>query len=735
MAVQGYHTSCLPAGTRLILAAACLLGLLVPSAAAGMETIPLAKLEAGIADAPPVLVEAAALEESLALLAREQAVSGLKILASGGTGSYKEPTDEARVRDYNQAYGRLSLRYPLLGTRDQERFDILAAEARTWEQRQQLEAARLKGLKVLREAYIRYWGGGRRLALGRAFLEDRTAVARALEKRRQDGFLLEADLQEFLSAFNLAERQMANDRADRQRALATINLLMRRRYPAFQCVPPVLPPACRDANRLTAVILDTHPDIVRLRGEVEHQMGVLKLNPLSDLEAHADLSGFATQDYPAGQSGYGVALTFNFQMPAGIGQAVSARRRMARAALRQRQLELEQRSGELLASAGEALGRLSAAESNAAFARRRTRAALESLRANTLRRGYLPGDTIEQLQQSRFRYYQAALDMVDAEALQLTARADVLQFGAGDCGSLATAPADGAADSVIPNDPASPEWLAWPKQASAAAQQSMPVGRAASSDGMGVYLWQSNALLTEGAVPSDFWRGLRKGGVNRLLMSLDREQIRAASAPAGQAPLRRFIADAHQRGVAVELLLGEPTWILPGKRRDLLTIVQMLEALPFDGLHLDLEPNQLDPALFSEAYLLAQLVRTIAAVQRVSAWPVGLSVHSRYLEQKNAGFCLGCALGNLDLAEVALMIYVATPEQAAERAAPLLKAYPEIPFSLAVSVESFVAGGASWAAMGRRQVREAGRRLSAALDHRLKQVIVQSWSAWERMAP
>jgi hypothetical protein len=613
--------------------------------------------------------------------------------------------------------------------------DILAAEAKTWEQRQQMEAAHLQGLRVLREAYVRYWGGARRLALCRAFLEDRVTVVASLEKRRQEGFLLDADLQEFLSAFNLAERQMANDRADRKRALAIISLLMRTHYADFHCLPPVMPPSCRDEDRLMAAILDTHPEIVRLRARVDEEMGVLKLNPLSDLEAHADLTGYASQDYPVGESGYGVALTFHFQMPAEIGQAISARRRMARAALRQRQLELEQRSGELLAEAREALGRLEAAERNVTFARQRARAALEKLRENTLRRGFLPGDTIEILQQSRFGYYQAALDLVEAEVLQFEAQAGLLQFGAGDCGALETALSDWSADSVVPNNPASPEWLAWPKTATADAGEATPLGRAVNSDQSGVYLWQSNALLaTDDGLPQ-LWHGLGQGGFNRVLLSLDREQIRWAATFAGAGVLRRFIADAHQRGVSVELLLGEPSWILPGKRRDLLAIVQSLEALPFDGLHLDLEPNQLDPTLFSEAYLLAQLVRTISAVQRISPWPVGISVHPRYLEEKDASYCLGCGLRNLALAEVVLMIYAATPEQVADRARPIINAYPEIPFSVAVSVEPFVDGGASWAAMGRRQAREARQQLSAALDRRLKQIVFQAWSDWEHMVP
>lgn len=712
------------------------LALLWPPAARGVETIALTQLEQAIAGAPPVLVAAAALEESLARLEREQAASGLQVLGGGGTGSYKEPKDESQVRDYNQAFGRLSLRYPLLGTRDQERLDILAAEARTWEQRQQMAEAHLLGLKVLREAYVRYWGSARRMALSQAFLDDRDRVINTLEERRREGFLLDADLQEFVSAFDLAERQMANDRADRKRALGIINLLMRANYVEFKCLPPLLPPICRDENRLEAAILDGHPEIVRLRGQVEHQMGVLELNPLSDIEAHADLAGFATQDYPDGQSGYGVALTFNFQMPAGIAQTVSARRRGARAALRQRQLALEQRSGELLFEAREALAKVDAAARNLVFARQRTRVALETLRENTLRRGFMPGDTIEKLQQSRFRYYEAALDLVEAEVIEKETQATMLQFVPGDCGAFETALTDWSADSVIPNDPASPEWLNWPKETSDAGADVESTVYTAPSVGLGVYVWQSAAFLEEDSDHTDLWRRVREGAIGRLLLSLDDGQIRAASRPDGEHRLRRFIEVAHRHGVAVELLLGEPTWILPGHRRDLLAVVQSLKAFAFDGLHLDMEPNQLDPALFSEEYLLAQLVRTLSAVKRVSPWPVSISLHPRYLEQDRFQYCLGCALANLDLAEVALMIYVADPDRAAARAMPIIKAYPEIVFSVAVSVESYVDGGVSWASMGRQNARTAMRQLQSALDaNRLKQIILQSWSDWERMDP
>ena len=138
---------------------------------------------------------------------------------------------------------------------------------------------------------------------------------------------------------------------------------------------------------------------------------------LSDLDANVELGGFGSADIPGGTPGYGVGLSLNLELPAGIQKANQARQNAARAALKKNQLELNQRSDELLADAAEAVERTHAAEANLRFARQRVRAALESLRESQLRSGYLPGDTLERLQQSRFQYYQTSLDLIEAEGI------------------------------------------------------------------------------------------------------------------------------------------------------------------------------------------------------------------------------------------------------------------------------------------------------------------------------
>lgn len=692
----------------------------------------LAELEAAIRDAPPVLTAAAALEESLSLLAHEQAVSGLKFFTSAGTGSYKEAVDDDSDRTYNQAFWKVGLRYPLLGTRNQERLNILAAEAKTWEDRQVVAAARRSGLNTLRDAYISYWGSARKIALSRAFLADRDRVAETLRARKEKGFLLDADLQEFLTAFFLAERHIADGRALQRRALGIINLLTRARRDRLICQDPVLPAPCLDEQAVNAAVLDSHPDLLLLRGRIDRQTGINRIDRFSDLEANVDLSGALSQDYPDGEAGYGVALTFNMQLPVAISQAETAKRLAQRAALRKLQLTLEQESGELLAAAAEAVGRCRTADANLAFARQRVRAALEGLRVNTLRRGYLEGDTIEKLQQSRLGYYQAGLDLIEAQVASLKSRAALLRFAPEGCGT--TEPP--LTDSVLQNDPVNPDWLRWPKEATARLDLPPTAAVDDRSPGISVYLWRSTAFLESPPENPATWQPFLAAGVDRILLSLDGDQIAAASRPEGRARLAARISAVKAQGIRVELLLGDPLWILPGQRRNLLGIVQTLAPIPFDGLHLDLEPNQLDARLFSEEYLLGQLVRTLESVRRISPWPLGLSLHPRYLDAKRYDYCLGCALGNLDLAEVTLMVYVADDAKVAERVAPLLDAYPEIRFSAAISVEPFVDGGAGWAGMGAGGVRAAIARLDQALPQKnFTDIVVQSWHDWQRLTP
>ncbi|NNL75587.1 MAG: TolC family protein, partial [Desulfobacterales bacterium] len=189
-------------------------------------------------------------------------------------------------------------------------------------------------------------------------------------------------------------------------------------------------------------------------------------------------------------------------------------------------------------------------------------------------------------------------------------------------------------------------------------------------------------------------------------------------------------------GVRIDLLLGEPLWILPEFRTEMLALIKKLSDLPFKGLHLDLEPNQLSSHKYDEAYLLRQLVKTLRAARKMSRVPVGLSIHYRFFESDRSGLCLGCALETVGLEEVTLMIYVSNPIRVAEIAGAILKSYPRLKFSVAQSVEPILAKQESHYTKTKKEFRQMMRQLYANLNHNnFSAIFIQSWQDFERMTP
>ena len=78
--------------------------------------------------------------------------------------------------------------------------------------------------------------------------------------------------------------------------------------------------------------------------------------------------------------------------------------------------------------------------------------------------------------------------------------------------------------------------------------------------------------------------------MTHLLIGLSATQVRTADSGAALSDL---IREAHGRGQRVLLLLGDPAWINPADRPKLMALIRRFQNVPFDGLHLDLEVEQL----------------------------------------------------------------------------------------------------------------------------------------------
>lgn len=260
-----------------------------------------------------------------------------------------------------------------------------------------------------------------------------------------------------------------------------------------------------------------------------------------------------------------------------------------------------------------------------------------------------------------------------------------------------------------------------------------PVKADGRPETLGTYVWKSHKLISSENHRQRFWSQLKSQNVNRVLLSLDGNQIKSLHDTSERANLMQLLVEANKHRITVELLLGEPSWVLPKHRNSLLSIIRDLEGLPFDGLHLDIEPGMFDERLYDRRQIMSQLAETVEEVSAISAWPLSMSLHYRDLNP-GEGYCLGCRLSKTDIDEITLMIYVSNPKRVAEIASRVARRYPQLRFSVAQSVEPILSSDESHASAGRAKLNTRLERLKKELEpFSITSLLLQSWTDLQRM--
>ena len=219
------------------------------------------------------------------------------------------------------------------------------------------------------------------------------------------------------------------------------------------------------------------------------------------------------------------------------------------------------------------------------------------------------------------------------------------------------------------------------------------------------------------------------------MLSFTAPQIEALSGEPARGRLQSFVRTAERRGFGVRLLLGEPSWILPEHRGDLIAFLKALSGLPFAGVNLDLEPNQLDEAGLGTTYLLEELLKTLADAKLASPWPVALSIHPCYMAAPLGDIDFATALEErLGLDEVVLMTYVVSRERVLQIVMPILDAHTGLRFGVAQSVEPFLTSEESHAGIGYAEFQGRMKALAEGLTRpNFTRIHVQDWDAYRRM--
>ena len=564
-------------------------------------------------------------------------------------------------------------------------------------------------LQAVRDQYVDYWANSQRLKLARSYVQDESAVLKRLSLRKSEGLLLEADRLELVSTFQYAATDLSRFSRGRSEALQQINLLTGEYLSDFEPARPDFSQACDDESRLRLAVVSTSPELKIYQLQIDQQRHSLPLNKWEPIKSSIYAGRrVSDRDYPVDGDNWNVGVTVT--APLRVRKAMKSGLDQSRAELQKLQLQMGVKTDQILAEIQSSVNQYHTAQAGLRYAATQIEGYREGLREANLRRQYLDGDVIEQLQKARYQYYRSALKAVDARTQLFRAQIRLLKYLPQGCRAKSEPDGPGGGMLKVVH--------------SAGAQNHAP--------GLSMYVWKSGDMLARQGAGEDVLGELKAAGINRLLLSLNADQIRQAVQNSDE--IRSFLAQAHARNMQVELLLGDAQWILPESREGLLQTVEQLKDYPFDGLHLDLEPGQL--ALYKKrpGYVIDELIHTLQLVKSLSSWPLSLTTHYRNLAVRSGKNCLGCGLENIGLRELTLMIYVANPKRVAEIAQPILDAWPGLRISVAQSVEPFLPREETlWGKTRQRLMDNAGKVSASLKGKNFSSVVIQSWHYYRKM--
>ncbi|MBI5895919.1 MAG: hypothetical protein HZB24_07940, partial [Desulfobacterales bacterium] len=254
--MQGYFNKLTRVGMGALVLASLIWAALAQAAPSPRS---LAEFETRLRNSPEVLAAVAALDESLGRLDLAQADGGWRVFGGAGAGQFREQADTEAMRTYDRVDLRAGLKYPLLGSKHREEESVLKMLALSEEKAYDQALAGRDGLLALRLHYINYWAAQEKRHLAELFLRDEAPMDQILTQRTAAGHLLEGDRREYLSAFALVRRHLAQTQTLQQRALGVLALMTGETVDSFQALFPEMVRPCLEAEALALAVQNSHP--------------------------------------------------------------------------------------------------------------------------------------------------------------------------------------------------------------------------------------------------------------------------------------------------------------------------------------------------------------------------------------------------------------------------------------------------------------------------------------------
>lgn len=601
-------------------------------------------------------------------------------VSSGRTREIAAANQGATIRKYTANTLGGGLTYPLLGARDKHLQNIASAELDAKINELRVSQYQREQLRLLRLAWLNAWAAQQKLKLAEEILAEEARADKLLKNRQKAGLLLESDRLEALNLFSLTRRVQT----DAQRTLKESALQIRR-------LSTLSLPENSSENLTRPDLAQTQvPDgfsdaLSTYHASVEGARSMLSLaDGWGGVDAQFQLSANVGRESWApdiNSSGAYAALSVNF--PAGIGTWRDARSQEFQARLVEQEqslaVEKDRRSQLQLALEGEIVRARADVDVHA----HQQQQAQARLREKSLRLKSLTGDVYEQWLKA-----YTDVNIIRFESLNSWQRLQTAQI---ELASLTGTRLVGAGK--------------------AGGEQLAP--------DTGFYLWDVTPLLTAPQAQLD---ALERAGARRVLISMNSRQLQD---PQLEQKLGQLVQQAQARGLRVEWLLGDISWIQPARHADLLTLLQRFAAVPFNGLHLDLEVEQ-DPRWQGEPERVKkEWVETLVTVAAHSRLPVGVSMHPRHIADTG----LMDELQTSGVQEVVLMSYVTQWQKQVQLMNRARKALPRMRVTLALSIEQNQPGETSYHQLSR--LKSDYGSLVKQLDF-APPLLIQSWEDWKR---
>lgn len=680
--------------------------LLCTALVARAEVLPLSTLLEGAEASASVRAVDAELAALKALQQQREAEAGWQWFASAGAGHYRELVTDDLRDDY---YGRdlaLGLRHPLLGSLHRQLDAVRNVEFDRVQQQARRELYRLEQRLALRSAYADWWRAQQEQQWCRSIAGSAEQARSRLAERVRGGWLLASEARLLDARWQALEQKCAGNQLVLDETRFSLQALAGRPIePRHQAGAEALALSAQSVDAWLQS-LEAHPRLQQRR----EQLRRAEQNRESPWYAGVDSNFSVAQSYEdrngSSKPGNGLVASINLSTPFDPLGYRRARGDEGEARQQSAQAQLEAEREQMVLALAQALRAQRLAADEMSQARGQLEAAALALHEQRLRR--------------EGKIDQAFLGAITAELEQGYAELRLIAAWHGlwlrEAALRLFVEETGAASALL-----GPLKADWPGQGKTT-DQSTAVQKDAWRQG--VYVWDSRSLLDPNT-RSEALQALQAAGMQRVHLGLSAAQV--AEPTKLRSQLSDALRDAHARGLEVTLLLGDPQWILPEPRHDLVDLLKTLAPLPFDALHLDLEVEQLGwpvpPAR------LRDWMDTLEAVTRVSPWPLELSSHHRWFAQPAAGeYCVPCRLQQRGVRQVSLMIYTRNPERSAELADGIARRWPGLRFRLAQSVEPQLSAQESWKGASRLQLEKQVMNWR----HRLQAVSVTGidWQDW-----